>query len=134
MLNKSSAHVHHPPARETLGHVGLVAFFNIAEIWELTAQQQQILLGNPPRATFFKWKKSKLAMLPHDVLERISYIVGIYKALQLLLPSEAAANSWIKKPNNAPLFNGNSALNIMLQGRVVDLADVRRYLDAQRGG
>ena len=28
---------------------------------------------------------------------------------------------------------GKSALERMLAGRVVDLADVRRYLDAQRG-
>ena len=132
-MNKSHTQPKPTPSREDLSHVGLVAFFNIAESWELTGQQQQILLGNPARATFFKWKKSKQALLPQDVLERISYITGIYKALHVLLPSEQAANSWIKKPNTAPLFNGASALEIMLQGRVVDLADIRRYLDAERG-
>ncbi|HQZ88259.1 MAG TPA: MbcA/ParS/Xre antitoxin family protein, partial [Gammaproteobacteria bacterium] len=45
-----------------------------------------------------------------------------------------AANEWIKKPNSAPLFNGRSALDKMLAGKVIDLADVRRYLDAERGG
>ena len=59
--------------------------------------------------------------------------MGIYKALHILLPSELAANDWIHKPNDAPLFNGKSALEKMLQGRVVDLVDVRRYLDAERG-
>jgi hypothetical protein len=45
-----------------------------------------------------------------------------------LLPSEEAANAWPKKPNDAILFNGRSALEKMLSGNVADLADVRCYL------
>ena len=67
------------------------------------------------------------------MLERISYLLGIYKALHILLPTEHAANAWLKKPNTAPLFAGQTALKKMLRGSIVDLADVRRYLDAQRG-
>ena len=59
--------------------------------------------------------------------------MGIHKALNILLPSSRAANEWIKKPNNAPLFGGDSALNRMLSGNLADLAEIRRYLDAQRG-
>lgn len=59
--------------------------------------------------------------------------MGIYKALQILLPTEVAANQWIHQSNSAPLFNGNSALDKMLKGRVADLTDVRRYLDAELG-
>ena len=56
------------------------------------------------------------------------------KALQLLLPDERAADAWVRRPNLAPPFNGQSALERMLQGRVADLYEVRRYLDAERGG
>jgi len=59
--------------------------------------------------------------------------LGIHKALNILLPSAHAADQWLKKPNDAPLFGGDSALNRMLGGSITDLADVRRYLDAQRG-
>lgn len=111
----------------------LNAFFNIAKLWNLESHEEQILLGNPPRSTFFKWKRERQGHLSQDTLERISYIMGIYKALQILLPNEQAANSWIKKPNFAALFNGQTALDKMLGGNVVDLADVRRYLDAERG-
>jgi hypothetical protein len=64
----------------------------------------------------------------------LSYLLGIYKALQVLLPATAAADAWIKKPNDAPLFAGQSALARMLGGNVADLIAVRQYLDARRGG
>lgn len=118
---------------QNLSQAGLQAFFNISDLWGLTTEQERILLGHPARSTFFEWKRLKNAKLSHDTLERISYILGIYKALRILLPTENAAHAWIKKPNSASLFNLRSALDIMLQGNVADLADVRRYLDAQRG-
>lgn len=112
----------------------LQAFFNLTKDWGLSAEEEQILLGRPPRSTFFKWKKEKQGHLSCDTLDRISYLLGIYKALHILLPNERAASEWPKKPNSAPLFNGRSALDKMLAGKLIDLADVRRYLDAERGG
>lgn len=118
---------------DELGQTALTAFFNITAGWGLAADEERTLLGAPPRSTFFKWKGERAARLSADTLERISYIMGIYKALRILLPTEEAASAWIKKPNTAPGFGGRSALDRMLAGRVVDLADVRRYLDAERG-
>lgn len=118
---------------EELGATALTAYFNITAAWGLTAEEERTLLGSPPRSTFFKWKSDRAARLSPDTLERISYVMGIYKALRILLPTEEAANDWVKKPNTASGFNGKSALDRMLAGRVVDLADVRRYLDAERG-
>jgi hypothetical protein len=112
----------------------LRAFFGIAARWGLTALQQRTLLGSPPPSTFFKWKKQLGGNLPRDVLERISYVLGIYKALQILLPEPQRADRWITAPNSAPLFGGRSALERMLGGNVGDLYAVRQYLDAQRGG
>jgi hypothetical protein len=118
---------------EKVNKTALDAYFAITSRWGLNTEEEQILLGSPPRSTFFKWKKEHQGSLTRDTLERISYIMGIYKALHILLPSNKAADEWPKKPNQAPLFNGQSALQKMLTGRVIDLADVRRYLDAERG-
>jgi uncharacterized protein (DUF2384 family) len=118
---------------DELGATALTAFFNITAAWGLSAEEERTLLGSPPRSTFFKWKSERAARLSADTLERISYVMGIYKALRILLPTEESANDWIKKPNTARGFNGRSALDRMLAGRVIDLADVRRYLDAERG-
>ena len=93
----------------------LQGFFNLSEHWGLTATQERILLGSPPESTFFKWKADKTARrLGRDVLDRISYLLGIYKALNILLPSPQAADEWVKKPNAAPMFQGQSALDRML--------------------
>ncbi|MDE0478491.1 MAG: MbcA/ParS/Xre antitoxin family protein [Gammaproteobacteria bacterium] len=120
--------------RRGLSGPALRTFFRIAELWSLSVEEQMTLLGQTARSTFFKWKKDANAVLPKDTLERISYIVGIYKALQLLLPNEQAADEWVKRPNSAPPFAGRSALDRMLSGQVADLYIVRQYLDAQRGG
>lgn len=111
----------------------LRTLFRIADAWQLGNKELMKLLGSPPRSTFYKWKQGENVALPHDVLERISYIFGIYAALQVLLPKAEAADAWIKKPNSAPLFGGKSALDRMLSGQVADLYVVRQYLDAQRG-
>lgn len=123
------------PSNRDLSAAGLRAFFNIARDWALTTDEQMVLLGAPGRSTYFKWKSApETADLKRDTLERLSYLLGIYKALQVLLPATAAADTWIKKPNDAPLFAGQSALDRMLGGNVADLIAVREYLDARRGG
>ena len=123
------------PSNRDLSAAGLRAFFNIARDWDLSTDEQMVLLGAPGRSTFFKWKSApESADLKRDTLERLSYLLGIYKALQVLLPAPAAADAWIKKPNDAPLFAGKSALARMLGGNVADLVAVRQYLDARRGG
>jgi len=120
--------------RKGLSGPALRTFFRIADLWELSVEEQMTLLGVTARSTFFKWKKDPNTLLPKDTLERISYILGVYKALQTLLPDEKAADAWVKRPNDASLFGGRSALERMLSGHVADLFVVRQYLDAQRGG
>lgn len=111
----------------------LRTFFSIADAWQLSARESMTLLGLRSRSTFHVWKDGRAGALSRDTLERISYVLGIYKALQMLLPSSEAADAWIRKPNAAPLFGGRSALERLLSGNVSDLYEVRRYLDAQRG-
>lgn len=109
----------------------LEVFFRIAELWSLPTDQQIVLLGSPARSTFFKWKKEG-GVISVDTQERISHIVSIYKALQILLTDPKAADQWIHKPNK--YFDGRSALEVMLDGKLTDIYSVRAYLDAQRGG
>ena len=120
--------------RESLSGPALRTFFRIAQLWKLSNDEQMILLGISARSTYYKWKKNTDVVLSKDTLERISYIVGIYKSLQILLPDEKLADEWVKLPNSAPLFDGQSALDLMMSGRVADLFIVRQYLDSERGG
>lgn len=117
-----------------LARPALRTFFRIAELWKLTVAEQMTLLGLGSRSTYFKWKKDGTDALSRDTVERLSYVFGIYKALQILLPDSGAADAWVRRPNTAAPFGGRSALARMLSGNVADLYEVRRYLDAQRGG
>jgi uncharacterized protein (DUF2384 family) len=116
------------------GQALLRTFFNIAEAWKLSPREAMTLLGLRSRSTYHVWKDGKSGPLSRDTLERLSYLLGIYKALQMLLTSDEAADAWMRKPNAAPIFGGRSALERLMSGHVSDLYEVRRYLDAQRGG
>ena len=128
---------HRPtPALDSSAAAGaaLRTFFNIARAWGLSSAEEQRLLG-VKRSTLYAWRSGDLpARLDENTLERLSYVFGIYSALQVLLPVAERADAWIRKANTAPLFGGDSALSRMLGGRVADLFEVRHYLDAMRGG
>lgn len=114
----------------------LNTFLNIVGAWGLSQTEAMTLLGydDNTRSTYFKWKREPASVkLQKEKLERLSYVFGIYKALQVLLPNPSSADAWVKKPNAAPIFNGESALSRMLSGNVADLYVVRRYLDSERG-
>lgn len=122
--------------QKEIAGAALRTFFNIVDAWNLNSMQAMTLLGldEGSRSTYFKWKRDPdTARLTKDKLERLSYIFGIYKALQIVLPKPESADSWIHRPNQAMPFGGKSALDRMLSGRVSDLYVVRQYLDAERG-
>ena len=113
----------------------LPAIFKIFRQWRLTGAQQMTLLGLTNEKTLYNWKsKPEKAKLTRDLLERTSYILGIYKSLQILLPDEAQTDQWLATANDNPLFNGTAPLDRLLAGQVTDLAVVRNFLDAERGG
>jgi hypothetical protein len=117
--------------RKDLTGPALRTFFRIADAWGLTENEQMRMLGLDKRSTYQSWKRGSVATIPKDALERISYVMGIYKGLQILLPR--SANEWVRKPNKSPIFGGRAALDRMISGNVADLYVVRQYLDAQRG-
>jgi hypothetical protein len=118
-------------SRKDLTGPALRTFFRIAEAWKLQEQEQMRLLGLESRSTFQSWKRGSVSTIPKDALERISYILGIYKGLHILLSQ--TADDWVRKPNAAKTFSGRSALDRMMSGNVADLFVVRQYVDAQRG-
>lgn len=111
----------------------LRTFFRIIEAWEVGPEAAMAILG-APKATFYKWKRTpESARLSRDQFERVSYVIGIYKALQILLPTPKNADSWVRRPNDSPVFRGRPPLEKMAAGNVADLYVVRQYLDAERG-
>jgi hypothetical protein len=115
-----------------LSKPALRTFFNIAEAWELSAPEQMRVLGIESYQTL-RCLRGGVTTISEGTLQRISLVIGPYRALEILLPSPGAANAWVKKANAAPLFEGRPALDLIASGDVADLLVVRRYLDAQLG-
>lgn len=108
------------------------AVFNLFQRWRLSDPQGRVLLGQPSPRTYARWKAGKVAPLAHDTKQRLAYLMGIHKATRYLFKEPMQTYAWIGKPNR--VFAGQSALERMLAGDVTDLATVRTYLDAERGG
>lgn len=119
--------------RERLSRPSLLAFFRLVDAWGLIDEQSRLLLGGMPSSTFYVWKKSVPAVIDVDRLTRLSYLVGIYKALHILYDGDLAKR-WISLPNTNELFAGETPLNYMLRGGLVAMDNVRQLLDARRGG
>jgi Protein of unknown function (DUF2384) len=105
-------------------------FFGIMRLWDVGNAEARRMLGDPRERTFYAWKSGKAGRLPADVVRRIGYVAGIYKALQILYGDTRQADGWVKRPNRQ--FGGQTPLARMAAGDVTDLAAVRAYLDAAR--
>lgn len=112
--------------------VGLKAFFNLMDRWGIKNTDAATLLGKPKKRTFYNWKMGKIGSVPADTMSRIGYIFGIHKDLRILFDNPENVYGWINRENSD--FGGQSPIGRMLAGDVTDLAYVRQYLDAMRGG
>lgn len=119
--------------RERLSPSAIRAFFNIMAKWKVRDEDARLLLGGVSNGPFYDMKKHPDRLLDSDKLLRISYLVGIFKALNILY-SEALADAWVQRSNTGRIFNGATPLAHMSKGGLPALQTVRRLLDARRGG
>ncbi len=120
-----------PPVSREQVRNALRGFFRIMELWGADSAHARAILGQPAERTFYKWRAGDAGAVPGDVIRRIGYVSGIWKALQILYSDHAQADGWVRRPNRH--FGGQAPLERMNAGDVTDLAAVRQYLDAARG-
>jgi uncharacterized protein (DUF2384 family) len=118
--------------RERISQSAMDGFFAIAQKWNLSTEDACALLGGIPRSTLYKYKTAA-GTRSQDELTRISFVVGIYKALHILLPPQVA-DAWILRPNDNPLFMGASPLKYAVREGIPGLQQIRSLVDAARGG
>jgi hypothetical protein len=119
--------------RERLSAVALKAFKRIATEWKLTNVQSAALLG-VSGSTWDRIKRGERdETLSQDQLTRASAIVGLYKGLRLLFADDMSGR-WPLLPNRGPIFAGASPVEAMINGGIPIMLEVRRYIDAVRGG
>ncbi|MCU0224756.1 MAG: MbcA/ParS/Xre antitoxin family protein [Acidobacteria bacterium] len=119
--------------RRRLSRSALAGFFRLAERWSLRDEDARTLLGGVSSSAYYEWKKRPDRLLDVDQITRISYLVGIYKALHVLY-GDALADAWVTLPNRNAIFGGRTPLDYMTAGGLLAMQTVRRLLDARRGG
>jgi hypothetical protein len=124
--------------QEKLSPVALRAFFRLASHWKLRDEDARGLIGGISNGSFYQIKRSAAKAsaaktLDQDKLTRVSLLVGIFKALNILY-STKLADAWVQLRNSNPVFGGQTPLAYMLKGGVPSMLRVRQLLDARRGG
>ena len=120
--------------RERLAPAALKAFCNIVERWGVRDEDARLLLGGGTNGPYYEMKKHPAGrVLDADKLLRVSYLVGIFKALNIL-HSERLADDWVRLPNTNRIFGGLTPIAYMTAGGTPAMQTVRRLLDARRGG
>ena len=109
----------------------LRAVLTLLDKWNLSRDEQRLLLGQPSERTLQRWRVGDIGPLPADTVYRLGDLLGIHKALHYMFTDPARGAAWVKRPSAD--FGGRPALDVMLQGAPTDLARIRAYLDAERG-
>ena len=122
-----------PAERERLSPAAVAAFFNMMAKWKVADAQARQLLGGISSGSYYNLKKDPSRTLDEDRLRRVSYLIGIFKSLNILY-SEELADRWISLPNRNRIFQGRAPLDLLLRGGIPAFELVRRLLDARRGG
>jgi Protein of unknown function (DUF2384) len=122
--------------RRRLSAAALKASFNIMNHWKIRDEDARELLGGISNGAYYQLKKNPRTpgkSLDQDKLLRISYLIGIFKSLNILY-SPRLADQWMQLPNSNPIFAGRTPLDYILRGGPPAMDMLRRLLDARRGG
>jgi hypothetical protein len=119
--------------RARLSPAAVSAFFAIVEKWDLRNEDAMALLGGTSHGRYYELKRNRKGLLSQDELTRISLLIGIFKALNIYF-GKPWADRWITLENRGPLFAGHAPIDYMLRNGQPGMAEVRRMLDAWRGG
>jgi hypothetical protein len=119
--------------RERLSRAALRGFFRIIERWKVRDEDARELLGGLSNSAYYEWKKNPDRVLEVDRITRISYLIGIYKALHILYGAKLS-DEWVHLPNTNAIFAGRTPLAYMMVGGLIAMQMVRNLLDARRGG
>ena len=123
-----------PEVRARLTPSAIDGVLRLAAIWRLSSEDTRALLGDVSERTWYRMKKGGWSgVLSQDSLTRTSLLLGIFKGLRLLF-SEPLCDHWVREPNRGPLYGGRRPLDLMIEGGIPAMLEVRRHVDALRGG
>lgn len=130
---EEAADLSNKEVQKRLSRSAIPAFFKITRAWQLREEAERQLLGGVSNGVFYQLKQGQNKRIDQDKLTRISLLLGIFRALNLLY-SRKLADAWVNLPDSNPMLEGEAPLTYMMRGGVPALVRVRQLLDARRGG
>jgi hypothetical protein len=105
------------------------------DFWGLNNQQRLELLGmsESSRSQLPKFSRGEASLAKgRDTMDRVGYLLSIYKALELLYPyDEDIRDHWVTQRH--AMLDNLRPIDVMVEQGMIGLAKVARFLDAQRG-
>ena len=100
------------------------------DAWDYSDGEMARVLGLSPE----QFQRYRATGLPEesvndDLTTRVSLVLGIERALEILLAEESDIRNWVNDPSKATLFEGSTPKTIMVNGQLGDLRKIRTYLD-----
>ena len=137
-IPEAAADLSDAATRRRLSPAAVKGFLGIVDKWNLRDPDARQLLGGMSTGSFYALKKDHNGrvldrVLDQDTLTRISLLIGIFKALNILY-SPKLADAWMTLPNSNPMFQGLAPLAYIVQRGQPGMVHVRQLLDARRGG
>jgi hypothetical protein len=130
----TAADLSNSATRARLSRTAVKGFLRIMDKWGIKDPEARQLLGGISSGSYYALKKEPAQRaLDQDTLTRISLLIGIFKALNILY-SKPLADTWVTLPNRNPMFRGASPVTYMVQRGQPGMVSVRQLLDARRGG
>ena len=122
-----------PATRERLSPDAIHAFFKIMQLWQIRDEDARLLLGETSNQTFQSLKRDAGKTLDEDRLRRISFLIGMFTALNILY-DEDLANQWMCLPNKNNIFQGKKPIDHIKHGGLPAFSKVRKLLESRRWG
>ena len=100
--------------------------------WGISDVDAAVILGGISAKTFRRWRDGEYGRVNRDLADRLSYVIGIHRALRIIFAEPAQGYGWMGRPNAE--LDGLTPVQLLMRGGMDDLRRLRRYLDAVRGG
>lgn len=100
--------------------------------WGVSDVDAAVILGGISAKTFRRWRDGEYGRVNRDLADRMSYLLGIHKALRIIFAEPAQGYRWMNQANAR--LGGLTPRQLLLRGGMEDLRRLSRYLDSVRGG
>ena len=119
--------------RARLSEVAVKAFLNLARAWDLSNAEAAALIGVSPSSLDRMKRGARPIAQPGPDDPRLGagrHLQGPASSVRRRRPP----TQWVRRPNSGPLFERRTPIEAMIEGGIPAMLDVRRYVDAVRGG